>query len=133
MNGPIIWAVAIGGAVGSVARLLVGVAVQSRAGLTFPLGTLLINVSGSFLLGLLVRLALETSAFSPPVRALLTTGLCGGYTTFSTFSLEMADLIGEGLYGKAAWYATLSLTLGVAATFGGFAVAHWMLKLARGR
>src|SRR4051812_40935639 len=84
----VIWYVALGGAVGSVIRYVVGVAVQSRSGLDFPAGTLLVNLTGSFLLGFLIHYALETPAITPELRGLLTTGFCGGYTTFSTFSYE---------------------------------------------
>src|SRR3954471_18498548 len=94
----VIWCVAVGGAVGSVMRYVVGVAVQSRTGMDFPLGTLLVNISGCLLLGFLIHYALATPAITPEIRALLTTGLCGGYTTFSTFSYETVTLIsGRGL------------------------------------
>ena len=82
-----IWYVALGSAVGGIARYLVGGWIQERAH-TFPLGTLLINVSGSFLLGFIQRYALESSGISPEVRTMLTLGFCSGYTTFSTFSFE---------------------------------------------
>src|SRR3954465_6652263 len=78
----VIWYVALGGAVGSVIRYVVGVAVQSRSGLDFPAGPLLVNLTGSFLLGFLIHDALETPAITPELRGLLTTGFCGGYTTF---------------------------------------------------
>ena len=77
---------AVGGALGTVARYLVAGAVQARMINAFPAGTLFVNVGGSLLLGFLVRYALETPAVTPEVRALMTTGLCGGFTTFSAFS-----------------------------------------------
>jgi fluoride exporter len=126
-------AVLIGGAIGSVARLILGMAITSRAGLGFPVATLVINITGSALLGFIMRFALETTAVTPVVRALLTTGFCGGYTTFSTFSLETAGLIQEGLYSRAAVYAVSSVALGLAGTFAGFAAAHGILALARSR
>jgi fluoride exporter len=97
----LIWYVALGGAVGSVARYLVGVAVQGRSGLEFPVGTVLINVTGRLLLGFLIRYALATPAITPEIRALLATGLCGGYTTFSTFSYETVALIEDGDWRRA--------------------------------
>jgi fluoride exporter len=109
--GAMIGAVAVGGAIGSVARLLIGAAVQQRVGTSFPVGTLLINVTGSLLLGLLVRVALETPAVTPTLRAFLTTGLCGGYTTFSTFSYDAAVLIDERSYARAALYIVASVAL----------------------
>jgi CrcB protein len=126
-------AVAIGGAVGSVARLLLGAAIQQRVGGGFPLGTLVINVTGSLLLGFLVPIALDTPAITPTVRALLTTGLCGGYTTFSTFSYDAAVLLEEGAYRRAAIYAVGSVVLSVIGTFAGFAAARWVLHAVRGR
>jgi fluoride exporter len=126
-------AVFIGGAIGSLARLMLGMAITSRVGLGFPVATLVINVTGSALLGFVMRFALDTSAVTPVARALLTTGFCGGYTTFSTFSLEAADLIRDGLYGRAAMYAVSSVALGLAGTFAGFAAAHGILALARSR
>ena len=118
----VIWYVALGGAVGSVARYLVGMTIQSRSGADFPVGTLLVNLSGCLLLGFLIQYALQTPAITPQVRALLTTGLCGGYTTFSTFSYETVALLQDGDWRRAALYVGLSLvgsvlgvTLGIAA------------------
>ncbi len=84
----IFWAVAVGAAAGGLARYYLANVIQNHAGLAFPTGTLVINVTGSFLLGFFVRYALQSGAVSPEVRVLLTTGFCGGYTTFSTFSLK---------------------------------------------
>ncbi len=126
-------AVLIGGAIGSLARLLVGAAIQQRFGLGFPLGTLFINVTGSALIGFLMRFALDTTAVTPVMRALLMTGFCGGYTTFSTFSYETVDLLREGLYARASVYVASSVTLGLVGTFAGFAVANGILAFARGR
>ncbi len=132
MGGSVVAAVAVGGAIGSVARLLLGVAVQQRVGPTFPVGTLLINISGSLILGFLVPVALQSPAVTPALRALLTTGLCGGYTTFSTFSLETAVLIEEGGYGRAALYIVASVGLALLGTFIGFAAARATLEALRG-
>jgi fluoride exporter len=118
-------AIALGGAVGSVARFLVGTFMQ-RASADFPLGTLLVNVSGSLLLGFLAR-SLTDSAPSPELRAALTIGLCGGYTTFSTFSLETVALMERGAYGRAAAYIVASVVLSVAATFAGAAAAKGLV------
>jgi CrcB protein len=104
----LVWYVALGGAIGSAARYLVGVAVQSRSGLDFPVGTLLVNLTGCVLLGFLIHYTLGTPV-SAEVRALLTTGLCGGYTTFSTFSYETVSLIQDGDWRRAALYVGLSV------------------------
>lgn len=123
--------VALGGAVGSASRYLLSVAIQSRAG-TFPTATLLINITGSLLLGFLIRYTLETPAVGPDLRLLLTTGFCGGYTTFSTFSYETARLIEDGELDRAALYVALSLIVSLAATFAGFSLARGLLALRRG-
>lgn len=125
------WWVALGGAAGSVARYLLGYAIQQRIGPGFPIGTLIINITGSLLLGFLWRYAIGTEA-SPELRALLTTGFCGGYTTFSTFSYETAVLIEGGEWRRAALYAALSVVLALVGTFAGFGLARQLL-VARGR
>jgi fluoride exporter len=117
-----IWYVALGGAAGSVTRYLLGTAVQLRSGADFPLGTLLVNLTGSLLLGFLLRYLLETPAATPEVRVLLTTGFCGGYTTFSTFSYETLALIQDGDWRRAALYVAISVAgslLGVMLGIGG--------------
>jgi fluoride exporter len=124
-------AVLIGGAIGSLVRLLVGAAIQQRVGLAFPFGTLVINVTGSVLLGFIMRFALDTTAVTPVMRALLTTGFCGGFTTFSTFSFETVDLVREGLYARAGAYVASSVVLGLVGAFAGFAAAHGILAFAR--
>jgi CrcB protein len=125
----LIWYVALGGAVGSVARYLVGVAVQGRSGLEFPVGTVLINVTGSLLLGFLIRYALATPAITPEVRALLATGLCGGYTTFSTFSYETVALIEDGDWRRAALYVGLSVVGSIIGVMLGMAGARQVLGI----
>lgn len=125
----IVWAIAFGAALGGVTRYLVAMSVQARFGLGFPWGTFLINVSGSLLLGFLLRYALSTTAVSVEVRALLTTGFCGGYTTFSTYSYETALLLEEGQYPRAVLYALASMATALAATFCGFMIARYLLTV----
>lgn len=131
--GGLIGAVAAGGAIGSVARLLLGAAIQQRSATTFPVGTLVINLTGSLLLGFIIRTVLETPSVTPTVRAMLTTGFCGGYTTFSTFSYETVVLLEEGSYGRAALYIIASVGLALAGTFVGFAAARWVVAALRAR
>lgn len=121
--------IAIGGAAGCVARYLVASVAQQRAGPGFPLGTLLVNISGSLLLGFLMRYALQSGAISAEARALLTTGFCGGYTTFSTFSYETALLINDGRYSRAALYVGASVVISLLGTFAGFAAASKLFAL----
>src|SRR6266540_5787610 len=127
----LIWYVALGSALGGAARLLVGGWIQNRFGPSFPLGTLAINITGSLLLGFLLRYALETPAIGPDARALLTTGLCGGYTTFSTFSYETVRLVEDGEYRRAALYVALSVGLGLLAMACGMMLARGAVALRR--
>lgn len=129
MPSNMIWFVAVGGALGSVVRFLVSVAMQRSSGGLFPIGTLVINITGSFLLGFLMRYALGSSSITPEVQALLTTGFCGGYTTFSTFSYESVALIETGQYGRAGWYVGLSVGVSLCATMAGMWAAHALLAL----
>jgi fluoride exporter len=121
------WAIALGAALGGVARFYLATAVQQRLGATFPWGTLLINVSGSLLLGVIVRYALATPTMTLEIRALLTTGFCGGYTTFSTYSYETAALLEDGQYQRAGVYAFGSMFIALAATFCGFILARELI------
>ena len=118
----LLW-IALGGAAGSVLRYLIGGAAQKLSAASFPVGTLVVNVTGCFLIGILARHYMNIQAH-PHMRALLITGLCGGYTTFSAFSLETVGLLEGGEYQKAAAYVALSLALSIAATFAGFAAAR---------
>jgi len=88
--------VALGGLVGSVARYWLAGWVQDMNGSQFPFGTLAVNLSGSFILGLVMTLALERGLLSADVRILLGTGFCGGFTTMSTFSYETFALFQYG-------------------------------------
>ncbi len=123
------WSVAIGAALGGLARYYFASFVQQWAGADFPAGTLVVNITGSFLLGFIMRYALQTDAISPEVRVLLTSGFCGGYTTFSTFTYETAGLMQDGEYGRAALYVGSSVALALAGTFLGFAAANQLLAL----
>lgn len=125
----LIWYVAVGGALGSVGRYLLASAIQFRNGHDFPLGTFIVNLTGSLVLGFFLRYSLETPSVPPEARALLATGICGGYTTFSAFSYETAALIQEGDWKRAALYVTLSVVGTLAATFVGVAGARELLAL----
>jgi CrcB protein len=92
----VLWYVMLGSAIGGGARYLLGPWVQQRAGAVFPVGTLVINVLGSLLVTFIFRYAMESAAVRPEVRIMLTTGLLGGFTTFSTFSYETVKLIEDG-------------------------------------
>lgn len=117
----LIW-IALGGAVGSVVRYLAGGLVQRSAGVAFPVGTLAVNVIGGFVIGLLAQHYMNEQT-SPQMRAALITGFCGGFTTFSAFSLETVGLLRGGEFAKTAAYVVLSVTLSILATVAGMAAA----------
>lgn len=108
--------VGIGGFAGSVLRYLIGL-LPLQPGNGFPLKTLLINIAGSFAIGLIAAAAARYPQLDPKLVLLLKTGVCGGFTTFSTFAYEISDLIQNGELTAAAAYALLSLLLGTAAVF----------------
>jgi CrcB protein len=115
MTPQFILAVAAGGALGSVARYLVGVGSGRLFGTEFPWGTLLINVTGSFLIGAFVGLFAAKWDSSQAMRIFLTVGICGGFTTFSTFSLDAYYLIERGQTFASVAYMLASVTLSVGA------------------
>lgn len=118
-------AVAAGAALGGVARLLLTQAVLTRWGTGSAFAaTAFINIGGSFLIGLVAETAHLRSDFPPILRVFLATGILGGYTTFSTLSLETLGFIGNGSMLAAAAYAAGSVTLGVLAAYGGTTVAR---------
>jgi CrcB protein len=119
INLEFILAVAAGGALGSVARYLVGVGSTRLFGAGFPWGTLLINIAGSFLIGVFVELFALKWDLPQTARVFLTVGICGGFTTFSTFSLDSWVLMERGDFGLAAAYIVGSVVLSIAALFGG--------------
>jgi fluoride exporter len=120
-------AVAVGAAIGGVLRYVVGQIFLQRFGPGFPYGTLFINVTGSVLIGVVAQLA-ATRAFgvTPLVRILLATGILGGYTTFSTFSLDALTLFESGAL-PALIYTFASVVLG----FGGAALGIVIGRLAQ--
>jgi len=119
-----LWYIAAGSAIGGVGRYLLAGAIQRATNGTFPVGTLWINLTGSFLLGLILRYGVDSPTLTPEVRAFLTVGLCGGYTTFSTFSYETVALIQDGEWARAGLYIGLSLGLSLLATWLGIVVAR---------
>ena len=126
MNHPLslatVLAVAVGGAVGSVARYLATLAF-APVNTAFPFATLVVNVVGALLIGVFARLFGGPDA-DPVLRLALTTGLCGGFTTFSAMSAETVTLVQQGRAGRAAVYVLVSLLLGFAATAAGLMIAR---------
>jgi fluoride exporter len=121
-------AVAAGSALGGVGRYLIGEALPLRTANGFPFATLAVNVVGCFAAGFIAHLALTQSDFSPTTRTFLLTGICGGFTTFSAFSLETVRMVEAGASGRAAGYVALSLVLGAVAVVGGLGVARLVVS-----
>ncbi len=120
--------IALGGTVGTVARYLLQGLVQDRTGTSlFPSGTLTVNIVGSLLLGFLIRYATGTTLLSPELRAGVTIGFCGAFTTMSTFSYESYTLLADGEYWQAGLYLGGTIFGCVIAVIAGTALASRLL------
>ena len=117
-------AIAIGGAAGAVGRYFVTLGMASILGPGFPWGTIVVNIGGSLIMGVLVHVMATSWTVSPDVRAFMTVGVLGAFTTFSTFSLDAVTLYERGQIGLAAIYVIVSVAAAVGALVLG-------LKLAR--
>ncbi|ABA03409.1 camphor resistance protein CrcB [Nitrobacter winogradskyi Nb-255] len=124
MKWTFILAVAAGGALGSVARYLVGIGFGKWLGPKFPWGTLFINVTGSLLIGIFAGLFAVRWSLPQAARIFLVVGICGGYTTFSTFSLDTFYLIERGEMASAAAYMIGSVVLSVGALIAGIQIVR---------
>jgi CrcB protein len=121
----VIAAVGVGAAIGGIFRLLVTQLVVARAGAGYGFyATMFINVSGSFLIGIVIELAQTRAHLSPLWRYFLATGILGGYTTFSTFSYEAFSLLTGGFALTSIFYTLGSVVLGIAGAFGGIVTAR---------
>lgn len=117
--------VAVGGAVGSVARYLMASSIQTATGWEFPLGTVLVNILGCFLIGILYVLLVARPDPRHDLRALLMVGVLGGFTTFSSFSLETVTMAMNGNFGGA----TLNVVISVAACLVGTILGVTLARL----
>jgi CrcB protein len=122
----------VGGALGSVARFAASSAIANWFGQTFPWGTLIVNVSGSFVIGFFATLTGPDGRVmvSGDIRQFVAVGICGGYTTFSSFSLQTLNLVQDGELLQAGWNIIGSVTLCLAAVWLGH-VAATALNLAK--
>lgn len=116
--------IAVGGAFGATLRHFMNMLIGRIAGDGFPWHTMLINITGSFVMGLLIALMAQRWNVSNEMRAFLTTGILGGYTTFSAFSLDFALLVERKTYLLAGAYALGSVVLSLVAIFAGLALAR---------
>ena len=131
-NGDLVPVVALGGVIGALARWGIDNAIPRTSPTQWPWSTLLINITGSLILGLLIATLLlrlpaargETSRLARWSRPFLITGILGGFTTFSTFALQVRDLLANGNIGSGALYAVTSVIGGVLAVAGGSALAR---------
>lgn len=121
----VILLVAVGGAVGSVARYLMASSIQTATGWDFPLGTVLVNILGCFLIGILYVLLVARPDPRHDLRALLMVGVMGGFTTFSSFSLETVTMAMNGNYTGA----TLNVVISVAACLVGTLLGVTLARL----
>lgn len=120
-----IFLVALGGSIGAVARFLSFKLITNLFPPPFPWGTFIINITGCFLIGVFYSLSVKHMYFTPELRLLLMTGLCGGFTTFSAFTLEGMGLLNEQRVLTFLLYFATSVVVGLGATFLGY----WISKL----
>ncbi len=111
--------VGAGSFIGGVSRYLVQTFIQGRFPSSFPLGTLLVNISGCFIIGAVYGLAAKGNLLTPDIRLFLATGICGGYTTFSSFAFEEVSLLSGGEWLYFSLYLSLSILLGLGAAYLG--------------
>jgi CrcB protein len=119
---------AIGGAVGAGARYLVGVGALRLLGSGFPWGTLIVNVVGSLIMGLIIASVALKYSISNEMRTLLSTGVLGGFTTFSAFSLDFVVLMERKAQGLAMAYLGASVGLSILALFAGLYIARTIFQ-----
>jgi CrcB protein len=119
-------AVAVGGAVGSLVRFWLAAAMTMLTGPRFPWGTLLINIVGSFVIGVVAAVTLTPArvAMHPDLRIFLMVGVCGGFTTFSAFSLQTLELLQSGDTSPAMAYVAGSVVLCLAAVWAGLVLGR---------
>lgn len=122
----VLFYIALGGALGALARYGLSGWVQERLGLAFPWGTLAVNVLGCLLMGFALRYFQELRP-GPELRALVGVGLLGAFTTFSTFSFETVALLENGAWGRAATYTLASVVVGIVAVYAGMLASAALL------
>lgn len=107
------------GFLGTIARYLSGQLIYKFLPITFPFGTLIVNILGCFIIGIVYGWFEKENIYSNEWKLIFATGFCGGFTTFSAFSIENIQLLREGQFGIALLYIFVSVVIGISATFGG--------------
>jgi CrcB protein len=120
-----ILAVGLGSFIGGISRYLITLLIQNKFLSTFPYGTLFVNISGCFLIGVVYALS-DKGNMSPVWRIFLATGIMGGYTTFSSFSNETVSMLRDAEYLPAFSYVAFSIILGLTATFAGISLIKYL-------
>ena len=126
MKFAVLLSVALGGALGSLLRYFVASAIQSPASAGFPWGIFIVNVTGGFAMGVITELAALKFNMPQELRAFLTVGILGGYTTFSSFSWQTLSLVREGEWLHAGWNVLLSMVLCLVAVWMGQITASFI-------
>jgi CrcB protein len=120
--------VGIGGCLGSILRFWLGSYIGNKMGTRFPYGTFVINITGSFLIGLVFALLTVKTEWSPNWRYLIPIGFIGGYTTFSSFEFETLRTIQDGQIGLGLLYVAASVVVGFVAVWGGMIAGRAMVS-----
>jgi fluoride exporter len=116
--------VGLGGGIGAMLRYLFSSLIKHN---TFPYNTLFINIAGSLLIGIIFGLSEKTNVISEQLKLFLATGICGGFTTFSAFSVENMQMLKDGNYVTAAMYIFVSVALCIVAVLAGFKIINYSL------
>lgn len=120
--------VCLGGAIGTGARYLIATTAPRLFGTSFPYGTLAVNLIGSFCLGAIMHVGLTTTLISPTMRIVLSTGVMGGFTTYSTFNYETLELLREGAVGLAGLNVAATVFLCLLGGAMGASLARWIVR-----
>lgn len=120
-------AIFTGGGIGAVIRYLTGIIILKYSHLSLPPATFIVNVAGSFLIGFLYIFFIEKQELNPAIKLALTVGFCGGLTTFSTFSLELFEMIKNAHFINAFLYVIISIIICVTAVITGAYIAKFCI------
>ena len=117
--------VGLGSSIGGMLRYVISLVIKNNS---FPYATLTVNIIGSFCIGLIFAFSIKEYSLSDEIRLFFATGICGGFTTFSAFSLENIQLIKSTNYSIAFLYITLSILLRIAAVFAGYTIMVYLIE-----